>query len=266
MKKLLIIALTITLLVTTFVVVVAFNVVTTDSPSTSTVAPTETPVVITPSVEPEVTAPVVTPTPTETAPSPVATTPADDTNVAPYYATLETLSVAEPFSTSKYSRERDFGRAWIDVDNNGCRTRDDILIRDLTATTMRDECVVTTGTFYDIYTGTTKDFVFGQETSAEAPIDHIYSLSGSWKHGSESWTQEQREAFANDPDNLVVTTQTVNSWKSDKNPAELKATQDSVEVFIGCEYAQRFITVTDKYDLSITASDVAALEEYLATC
>lgn len=263
MKKLLIIALVITLLVTTFVVVAVSNVISDTTPASDTpvtvVTPTVTPeVTVTPTEEPEVVAPA--PTAPVVEPAPVAN------SATAYYATLETLTVAEPFAVGKYSRERDFGRAWIDVDNNGCRTRDDILIRDLTATTMRDECVITSGEFFDIYTDTQRTFTFGQDTSAEAPIDHIYSLSGSWKHGSENWSQEQREAFANDPANLVVTSRDVNSWKSDKNPAELSVTQSAVEVFVGCEYAQRFITVTDKYDLSISSADVKALEGYLATC
>lgn len=42
-----------------------------------------------------------------------------------------------------------FGPAWIDVDNNGCDTRNDTLARDLHSPALNGSCIVTAGTLTD---------------------------------------------------------------------------------------------------------------------
>lgn len=67
--------------------------------------------------------------PTSTGSAPAAKAPA--ASVALAKARLRTLRVA-PTREGGYKRTRDFGPAWsVDVDRNGCGTRDDILRRDL---------------------------------------------------------------------------------------------------------------------------------------
>ena len=67
--------------------------------------------------------------PAATGTAPAATVPA--ASVARARAELARLTVAGP-REGGYQRTRDFGPAWsVDVDRNGCGTRDDILRRDL---------------------------------------------------------------------------------------------------------------------------------------
>lgn len=181
-----------------------------------------------------------------------------------YFTVLDTLAVQTVNNRDDYDRVANFGKSWFDVDQNGCKTRDDILNRDLTNKVFRNQCSIDTGYFVDIYTGIPVNFQYGEKTSGEAPIDHIYSLKAAWNNGAANWDQTTRMAFANDPDNLTVTTRDVNSWKSDKNPAEMTA--KPYTGFIGCEYAKRFITITAKYSLTIASGDKDALVGYLNTC
>ena len=73
--------------------------------------------------------------PAETGNAPAATVPA--ASVARAKAELARLTVADP-RDGGYQRTRDFGPAWsVDVDRNGCGTRDDILRRDLAKVQLR---------------------------------------------------------------------------------------------------------------------------------
>ncbi|MCU1639541.1 MAG: hypothetical protein JWL94_2188 [Microbacteriaceae bacterium] len=136
-----------------------------------------------PAVAEEKPAPTPTPTPkpaaefTEEAPADPATvteaseaaavvvgdTSATDTTAL---ALLATIPVKGKAPKTGYDRTGMFGSAWLDVDRNGCDTRNDILARDLTGETLEpNNCVVLTGTLADKYTGTTINFVHGKKTS-----------------------------------------------------------------------------------------------------
>ena len=94
-----------------------------------------------------------------------------------------------------YSRDQ-FGPAWADTDHNGCDTRNDILARDLTNETFKpgtNDCVVTTGTLADKYTGTTINFVRGEDTSSAVQIDHIVPLCDAWQTGAQQFSADQRK-------------------------------------------------------------------------
>ena len=89
----------------------------------------------------------------------------------------------------------------MDVDNNGCDTRNDILARDLDDETFKpgtQDCVVLTGTLADPYSGRTIAFQRGQDTSDDVQIDHVVALSDAWQKGAQGFNATQRTAFAND--------------------------------------------------------------------
>ena len=120
-----------------------------------------------------------------------------------------------------YDRDQ-YGPAWKDVDRNGCDTRNDILRRDLTAIVLKpstQDCVVATGTLQDPYSGRAIDFVRGQETSSAVQIDHVVALSDSWQKGAQAWDATRREAFANDPLNLLAVDGPLNMQKGDGDAA-----------------------------------------------
>ncbi len=89
---------------------------------------------------------------------------APDTAAATARAQLAALPVKGKAAGTGYDRVGQFGTAWLDVDHNGCDTRNDVLARDLTAIERQGPCKVLRGTLVSPYTGATIDFVRGNTT------------------------------------------------------------------------------------------------------
>lgn len=158
-----------------------------------------------------------------------------------------------------------FGLAWADVDHNGCDTRNDVLRRDLVDVVTKpgtNGCVVLSGTLQDPYTGRTIDFHRGPTSSLTVQIDHRWPLGLVWRHGAASWTPAQREAFANDPAELVAVDGSANEEKSDSGPGEWMPANAGD----ACSYATSFVAVATKWRLSIATADEHALDRTLTGC
>ncbi len=157
-----------------------------------------------------------------------------------------------------------FGQAWLDVDRNGCDTRNDMLKRDLTAITYTNSvpCKVQSGTLADPYTGTTISFLRGSATSSAVQIDHVVALSDAWQKGAQQLTTEQRAAFANDPLNLQSTDGPTNMKKSDGDAATWLPPNKGFR----CEYVARQISVKATYSLWVTQAEHDAMARILADC
>ena len=215
-------------------------------------------------------------TPTVTAPPPDAVVspspgasdpqrPSDPTD--PAAQALDALAGLDAVSgRAPYDYDRDlFGQRWADVDRNGCDTRNDILGRDLRNPVFKPgtrECKVLAGDLVDPYDGTAVSFVSGQNTSVLVQIDHVVALAWAWEHGAYAWTDEQRTAFANDPQNLVAASQDTNQSKSASGPAQWLPP----EPVLRCSYVEQWVGVLDAYDLGIDDPDRAAAEAVLRTC
>lgn len=83
---------------------------------------------------------------------------------------LATLAIKGRAPKTGYARTQ-FGSPWMDMDRNGCDTRNDILKRDLTGISTDAKsrgCKVLSGTLADPYTGTTIAFTRGRSSSSAA--------------------------------------------------------------------------------------------------
>jgi hypothetical protein len=159
--------------------------------------------------------------------------------------------------------ERDlFGDGWLDPDGNGCDTRNDILARDLTGITMKDRCKVAAGTLADPYSGTTIAFVRGQSTSALVQIDHVVALSNAWQTGAQQLSPAQREAFANDPLNLLAVDGGLNQAKGAGDAATWLPPNKAFR----CEYVARQTLVKHTYRLWFTPAEKDAVVRELGRC
>jgi hypothetical protein len=195
--------------------------------------------------------------PTKTGSAPAATVPA--ATVAGAKAELAKLPV-KAAREGGYQRTRDFGPAWsVDVDRNGCGTRDDILRRDLTKVQLRGRCTVIAGVLADPYTGQTVSFT--KAAAVKVQIDHVVPLGAAWIRGARDWPQALRERFANDPVNLLATTASANESKSDRGPAEWLPRQA-----YRCAYAVQWVRVSTSYKLALTPPDKASLTTLLGRC
>ncbi|MHC6592742.1 HNH endonuclease family protein [Arthrobacter sp. C152] len=177
---------------------------------------------------------------------------------------LGSIAVKGRAPKTGYTRD-EFGPAWADTDHNGCDTRNDILARDLTGETFKpgtSNCVVASGTLADKYTGTTINFVRGQDTSSDIQIDHIVPLSDAWQKGAQQLSVDQRKEFANDPLNLFAADGPTNSAKGDKDAATWLPPNKAFR----CEYVERQTAVKTKYSLWVTQAEHDAVKEILEGC
>ncbi|MFC5930043.1 HNH endonuclease [Cryobacterium melibiosiphilum] len=215
-----------------------------------------------------------------------------DPDAAATLATVAALPETEWVDDGSYAGARDqlFGDAWsYDFDNNGCDARNDVLARDLTAIRLNagsnlSECTVTTGTLLDPYTGETISFTRGVDTSSEVQIDHLLPLKAVYATGGQAWSQEKREAVANDPINLLAVKGSENGSKSDSLPSDWlpgvypdvsdrhdlgqRVVWDDLpaDTSLQCWYVQQLVPVFVAYELGLTEQDRVAMTTVLETC
>lgn len=167
-----------------------------------------------------------------------------------------------------YRREF-FGRSWHDADGNGCNQRDDVLLRDAvpgTATSIRQGACphdVLAGTWVDPYTGASLTFAdLKDPAQAQAiQIDHVVPLAEAWVSGASTWSDEQRERFANDLDSLLAVDGPTNASKGAHDPAAWRPRKR-----FQCDYATRWIAVKSAWRLGVDVSERGALSEMLELC
>jgi len=177
---------------------------------------------------------------------------------------IRRVRIARGGSRAGYSRSQ-FGAAWTDDQtttwgHDGCKTREQILRRDLRAIEYRagtNDCVVLTGILQEPYTARTIEFTKADPLAVQ--IDHVIALAYGWSQGATRWTQAKREQYANDPLNLLAVDGPANNEKSASGPADWLPPNTRVR----CAYAVRFAQVSLKYRLPIEPRDKRKM---LTTC
>lgn len=176
--------------------------------------------------------------------------------------TLESIPVKGRAPKTGYTRDQ-FGSAWADTDHNGCDTRNDILRRDLTSTTVKPgtkDCVILSGHLQDAYTGKSIDFQRGG--ASEVDIDHRVPLSDAWQKGAQLWDADKRTRFANDPINLAAVDSTANRQKGDSD----LATWLPPDRASWCGYTAAIVQVKATYGLWMTPAEHDKAHEILNNC
>lgn len=198
----------------------------------------------------------VTPPTNKTLPTPQTPgTPAADGTAL---AALAKLKVKGRAPKTGYSRSQ-FGDGWASA--GGCNERDRTLRRDLDRVTIQaGGCRVLSGQLADPYTGQT--ITMKRSLGDPVQVDHVAALSDSWQKGAQSWTARRREAFANDPLNLLAVDGSANESKGDGDAATWLPPNKSYR----CPYVARQISVKDKYGLWLTAAEKSAMTTVLTHC
>jgi len=174
---------------------------------------------------------------------------------------LETLPIKGRAAKTGYDRD-DFGQRWLDVDRNGCDTRNDTLAAQLSDVNLSGRCRVVSGILDDPFTGQTITFERGQGTSELVQIDHVVALSDAWQKGARQLTADQRATFANDPLNLLAVDGKANAQKSDGDAATWLPANKSFR----CEYVARQVSVKATYGLWVTQAEHDAIARVLDGC
>lgn len=184
-------------------------------------------------------------------------------------AMLTGLAVTDrPRRASDYDRDA-FGSSWHDIDDNGCNQRDDVLLRDAEPGSVRTgvqggcDHDVLAGTWTDPYTARVLvlDDLKDPAQAQAVQIDHVVPLAEAWVSGAAAWDDRRREQYANDLDALLAVDGPTNASKGADDPAAWRPRKA-----FQCAYAARWIATKARWSLSVDPSEVAALEEMLATC
>jgi Protein of unknown function (DUF1524) len=188
--------------------------------------------------------------------SPALATP-DNIPTAPVAKSeLAALTVRADGSMTGYSRDK-FPH-WITLPGTTCNTREEVLKRDGTNVVTDSSCAAKSGTWKSPYDGAT------WTAASDVDIDHVVPLAAAWRSGAASWTQSDRQKFANDRTNpqLIAVTDNVNQAKGDQTPATWKPPLMSY----WCTYAKMWVHVKFQWKLSVNKDEKAALTDMLGTC
>lgn len=170
---------------------------------------------------------------------------------------LNELRVETP-STVTYNR--DLFPEGLDLDGDGCRTRQEVLLEESrVAPAVTGTCTIGTGEWLSYY----DDVIHTDPAALE--MDHLVALKEAWVSGAWSWTTAQRQAFANDigdPRALVMVTAAVNSAKADKDPASW------LPPFVPsrCTYVGHWIAMKWRWNLAVDSAEKTAAQKVLANC
>lgn len=102
---------------------------------------------------------------------------------------LSQLTVGSEVNSPAY--DRDAFNHWITISGN-CDTREYVLRRDGVNVQTGSDCGADSGSWYSDYDGAT------WTDASDVDIDHIVPLREAWVSGARSWTDDEREAFANE--------------------------------------------------------------------
>ncbi|WLQ33584.1 HNH endonuclease family protein [Streptomyces castrisilvae] len=168
---------------------------------------------------------------------------------------LSQLTVKAEGSSSGYSRDK-FPH-WI-TQSGTCNTREVVLERDGTNVSQDSSCAATSGKWYSEYDGAT------WTAASDLDIDHMVPLAEAWRSGASSWTNAQRQAYANDltRPQLIAVTDNVNQSKGDKDPAKWMPPRAAYK----CTYVRAWIHVKHYYKLTVDSAEKAALQSALSGC
>lgn len=164
---------------------------------------------------------------------------------------LSALKVAPELSSADY--DRDDWPHWTTV--NGCDTRDLVLFAEGRNVTKGDDCEPVEGTWTSVYDGVVV------HDPGELDIDHIVPLAEAAESGAHTWTETQRERYANDRRYLVAVTASSNRTKSDADPAEWLPAPPA-----RCDYGRRWIATKTTYGLTVDSGERSALARVLERC
>jgi len=164
-------------------------------------------------------------------------------------------SATTPYATSAF-------RHWVDADGDGCDTRDQVLVDETQVVPVYaagTRCTVVSGRWYSYYDGVST------AKPADVAVDHVVALEEAWTSGASRWTAAQREAYANDLDDvgfsLRAVSSAVDAAKGSSDPAEWLPPRPEA----WCEYVTGWVTTKWRWNLTADASEMAVVQDVLGT-
>jgi hypothetical protein len=176
---------------------------------------------------------------------------------APLRTAVASLTVA---SEDRAGYARSLFPHWIDVDGDGCNSRNEVLIAEATvAPTVGSGCRLSGGAWYSYYDDAS------YTATASLDIDHMVALAEAWDSGARTWTTARRQAYANDLDDdrtLVAVKDSVNQSKGDQDPAEWMPPSSKAT----CRYLNEWVAVKIRWRLTVDTAEKSSLTSYANSC
>ena len=201
---------------------------------------------------------------TTTTTSPLTTTPPTTTVAAitgDWAADLlSQLAISDEPAPVPYDRD-DWGSGWSDADGDCLNTRHEVLMHEATESVfLRDDgCLVTGGTWLAEFTGVVVS------DPGDLDIDHFVPLANAHRSGAWAWSAETKRSYYNDlsdPQHLIAVTSSANRSKGSRGPDEWKPPDSSY----WCQYAYSWADIKARWGLTVTNSEMNALEAMLGGC
>ena len=176
---------------------------------------------------------------------------------------LEALPVRGRAARDNYDRAA-FGQAWLDVDRNGCDTRNDILRRDLADPRFTDgsRCRVAAGPSRTPIPAASSTSAAGPKAARPCRSTTSWHSATPGRRAPSSSPPQQRGTLANDPLNLIAADGPANQDKSASDAATWLPPNKAFR----CHYVARQISVKAAYQLWVTAAEKEAMKRILTSC
>ncbi|WP_328349174.1 HNH endonuclease family protein [Streptomyces sp. NBC_00445] len=198
-----------------------------------------------------------TPT-TTTTPAGRSAAPGGTPDGIPLAKAVAQLRAAEEADRDGYDRTR--FKHWADADDDACDTRSEVLIDEaVKAVRQGEDCELTGGKWLSYYDEVTLTEASGLD------IDHMVPLEEAWASGATGWTDERREAYANDlgaERSLVAVTARTNRSKGGKDPARWLPPATSAH----CTYAVDWTATKLRWDLAANDKELTVLNKLVEDC
>jgi DNA uptake protein ComE-like DNA-binding protein len=180
-----------------------------------------------------------------------------ETSASSLSTLIESLKVA---AETPNGYDRGLFKHWIDVDGDGCNTREEVLIAEsMKRVTVGSGCSISGGEWLSAF-----DLVVTTNPSS-FDVDHLVPLKEAWDSGASKWDSATRQAFANDLGyemSLIAVSASSNRSKSDRDPADWLPTNADYK----CEYAVAWAQVKSRWSLSIDVKEKRALLGLAGEC
>ncbi len=153
--------------------------------------------------------------------------------------------------------DRDAFPHWSIVEGT-CNTRETVLARDGEGVESGTDCYPTSGDWHSAYDGV------DLTAAGDLDIDHVVPLAEAWRSGADSWSEADREAFANDLEGpqLIAVSASSNRSKGDQDPSSWWPTESGYR----CTYAKMWVSTKYRWGLALQSAEKAALSDELADC
>ncbi len=178
--------------------------------------------------------------------------------VAVLQGRLEALEV-QPERRSGY--DRDLFDHWVDADGDRCDARREVLIAEaVIAPRVGSSCSLSGGEWYSVYDGITES-----GSGSGFDVDHLVPLAEAWDSGAYNWDSDTRRRYANDlgyEHSLVAVSSSSNRQKGADDPADWLPPLVSAR----CWYAEAWIAVKTRWELSVDTAELQALRSVLSQC